>query len=97
MQSAELFVFWGGVQHGFNGFTHNPIDYAQKVKCPVLIMYGSRDRTIEKSDMETLYGNVNTPKNLVAFPNAGHELLVQADLQLWQKSITKFLNKVKQK
>ena len=92
---AELFVFWGGLQHGFNGFAHNPVDYAQKVKSPVLIMYGSRDRTIAQADIEALFQNFNTDKNLVAFPDAGHELLVKADRQLWKKNVREFLDNVK--
>jgi uncharacterized protein len=28
---AELIIFWGGVQHGFNAFAHNPVTYAAQV------------------------------------------------------------------
>lgn len=29
---AELAVFWGGIQHGFNAFSHNPVLYAEKIE-----------------------------------------------------------------
>ncbi|NJR40440.1 MAG: hypothetical protein HC781_18420 [Leptolyngbyaceae cyanobacterium CSU_1_4] len=32
--SAELIVFWGGVQLGIDGFNHNPVDYARSIDCP---------------------------------------------------------------
>ena len=39
---AHLLVFWGGWQHGFNGFEHNPVEYAGKVDCPALLLHGVR-------------------------------------------------------
>ena len=43
---AHLLVFWGGVQQGFNGFGHNPAEYARSVHCPVLLMHGDSDARI---------------------------------------------------
>lgn len=40
---AELLVFWGGLQHGFNGFAHRPVEYARSVRCPALALDGERD------------------------------------------------------
>jgi hypothetical protein len=40
--SAELLVFWGGRQWGFDGFEHNPSGYAASVHCPTLLMHGAR-------------------------------------------------------
>jgi uncharacterized protein len=41
--SAELLICWGGVQNGFNGFKHNPVDYAASVRCPILFLHGTAD------------------------------------------------------
>jgi uncharacterized protein len=35
---AGLLVFWGGAQHGFWAFGHNPTDYAKRINCPTLIL-----------------------------------------------------------
>jgi hypothetical protein len=43
---AELLVFWGGRQFGFNGFAHNPIRYAQALRCPALFQHGSKDNRV---------------------------------------------------
>ena len=41
--SAQLLVFWGGRQWGFNGFRHNPVDDAAALHCPALFMHGFDD------------------------------------------------------
>ena len=53
------------------------------------------DRTVNIADIEKLYGNINAAKNIVAFVDAGHELLVKADLQLWQENVGSFLDKLR--
>ena len=34
--------------------------------------------------------NLNTKKEWVIFPNAGHQLLVKVDRELWQDNVEKF-------
>jgi uncharacterized protein len=51
---TEMVVFWGGIQHGFNAFAHNPVDYASQVKCPTLLMYGKLDRWTPKAGHDLL-------------------------------------------
>jgi hypothetical protein len=41
--SAQLLVFWGGRQWGFDGFAHNPVQYAASLNCPSLFMHGAND------------------------------------------------------
>ena len=89
---GELMVFWGGIQHGFNGFTHNPLDYALKVNCPTLILQGELDSTVNSSEIRELYDNIDASKKLVNFRNGGHQVLVTVDSQLWQKSVSDFLD-----
>ncbi len=93
--TAELLVFWGGVQHGFNGFDHNPIDFAKAVRCPVLLIHGQRDQWMTVSQIQALFHNFPSPKQLVIAPNVGHELLVSANLSLWQQAIEEFLPQIK--
>ncbi len=88
---AELIVFWGGVRYGFNGFAHNPIDYAKEVNCPTLILQGSKDPTVSIEETEDLYFKINSLKKMVIFPEAGHQLLVTVDKEIWQQSVRDFL------
>src|SRR5436190_1124861 len=41
--AAQALVFWGGVQHGFNAFRLNPVEYARQVRCPSLVIAGRSD------------------------------------------------------
>ena len=91
---GELIVFWGGIQHKFNGFSHNPIDYAKAVNCPTLIFSGDRDPLVTVEEVQQIQNNVNSQNKLVVFPNAGHQLLVSIDRQLWQKNVTTFLKSI---
>ncbi len=89
--AGELVVFWGGIQHSFNGFSHNPIDYTKAVDCPTLIFSGDRDPLVEVDAVQEIHNNLNVPKKLVVFPNAGHQLLVKVDPKLWQQNVETLL------
>ncbi len=91
---AELVVFWGGVQHGFNGFVHNPVMDARQARCPVLLLYGKRDRWTTESEIDRIFNNFQGIKQKVVFPKAGHDLLVTADRKLWVQSIDRFLEQI---
>jgi alpha-beta hydrolase superfamily lysophospholipase len=92
---AELTVLWGSIQHGFNGFVHNPVDYASQVKCPTLILHGKLDKWTTESEIDRIYQNLRGTKQLSIFPNAGHDLLVTIDRDRWTQAIKMFLNSVK--
>jgi uncharacterized protein len=94
---TELIVFWGGIQHGFNGFAHNPVEYASQVKCPTLILQGKLDKWTTATEIDRIYENLRGSKQLSIFPTAGHDLLVTVDRERWKQSIDKFLKEVKHK
>jgi alpha-beta hydrolase superfamily lysophospholipase len=88
---SEVVLFWGGFQHGFNGFTHNPEDYARRVHCPTLVLHGRRDRWTTESAVQSILQNLKGPKQLVTFPQAGHELLMGVDRATWLRVTDQFL------
>ncbi|MGF1460166.1 MAG: alpha/beta hydrolase [Leptolyngbyaceae cyanobacterium] len=88
---AELLVFWGSIQHGYNAFSHNPAHYAKSVSTPTLILHGEKDRWTTLEEIKSLYQNLQGPKQLDVFPNAGHSLLVTVDQPRWTKTIDDFL------
>jgi uncharacterized protein len=92
---AELTVLWGSIQHRFNGFTHNPEDYASQVKCSTLILHGKLDKWTTGAEIDRIYQNLRGTKQLSIFPNAGHDLLVTVDRDRWTQAIKMFLNGVK--
>jgi uncharacterized protein len=90
--SAELLVFWGSVQQGFNGFTHNPADYARSVTCPTLLLHGDQDPRVTVEQNDAIFQNLAGPKQLVSFPGAGHETLVVDAPEAWEQYVTKFVH-----
>ena len=91
---AEATVFWGGVQHGFNGFAHNPVDFAHQVKCPTLLLHGRLDKWTTVAEIDRIYQNLPGMKQLSIFPNAGHNSLVKSDRNRWKQDMETFLSKV---
>lgn len=89
---AELIVFWGSIQHGVNGFAHNPVTYASQVKSPTLLMHGKLDKTTSMKEIDQIFNNLPNSKQLVIFPNTGHSLLVTVDKEYWKRSVDQFLN-----
>jgi uncharacterized protein len=94
---TELIIFWGGVQHGFNGFAHNPVQYASQVQCPTLILQGKLDKWTTATEIDRIYENLRGSKQLSIFPTAGHDLLVTIDRERWKQSIDRFLREVENK
>jgi uncharacterized protein len=91
---AQLLIFWGGLQHGVNGFGHNPIVFAKEVRCPALVLQGERDQWTSVAEVRSLVKNLRGPAKLVVFPNAGHHILVTVDRSRWRESVEPFLQSV---
>jgi alpha-beta hydrolase superfamily lysophospholipase len=89
---AEALVFWGGAQHGFNAFRHNPADYAQGVRCPVLLMHGTLDSRVKATDMQAIHDALPGKKALWSFAGVGHESYVNRRPAEWREQVEAFLD-----
>jgi alpha-beta hydrolase superfamily lysophospholipase len=93
---ARLLVFWGGVQHGFDAFEHNPVNYAQHVEIPTLIMHGGCDQRVRTSEAEAVASALTGPKSVHVFPDAGHEAYCSRCSEEWRELVRVFLkNQIK--
>jgi uncharacterized protein len=90
---AELLVFWGGVQHGMNGFAHNPMEDARGVKCPVLLMHGDQDKRVSLPEVQAVFANLPGWKQLEIFPDVGHESCHRTRPDLWSQFVAEFLDR----
>lgn len=95
--SAQLVIFWGGVQDGFDAFAHNPVEYAPSVKCPTLLMQGDRDPRVTLAQARSIFDQLGGPKEFVDFSGAGHESLIVADPQMWKERVARFLAAIQSK
>lgn len=88
---ANLLVFWGGVQNGFWGFSYKPEEYAKKVTCPALLLYGEKDEKVSRGEIDIIYENLHGKKHLKTFPLAGHEEYLVKYKDEWIAEIKTFL------
>lgn len=91
--SAELLVFWGGRQQGFNGFSHEPVCYATSLKGPALFMHGTRDPRATLPEGRRVCAAVPGVKVFKEFENAGHESYISIVPDEWKATVSNFLKK----
>jgi uncharacterized protein len=91
---AELLLFWGNVQNGFNFFSHNPVDYARSVNCPTLILHGEKDERVRLEEARTIASAMGTKARFVAFSGVPHMPIVDARPEQWRLEVSKFLAQV---
>ena len=88
---AALLVFWGGLQNNFWAFGHNPTEYAKKITCPTLLMYGKLDDKVSKTETDEIFANIQGSKQLKTYPLAGHENYLHKYEHEWKADVTSFL------
>jgi alpha-beta hydrolase superfamily lysophospholipase len=88
---AGLLVFWGGLQNNFWALGHNPTEYAKKINCPTLLLYGEQDKNISRQEIDEIYQNLNGTKTLKTYHLAGHENYLLKYKEQWTKDISEFL------
>jgi uncharacterized protein len=89
---AQLLLFWGGVQLGFNGFAHNPSEYAVTVKCPVLLLSGDKDPNVSTEQTAAIFKSLAGPKALHTFAGLAHEPYLGRHPAEWQAEVSQFLD-----
>jgi uncharacterized protein len=92
--SAELLVFWAGVQIGCNGFAHRPVDYAKSVACPALFLHGANDPRARIEDGRRVFAAIPGPKEFKEFPSVGHESIESRFPAEWKATVQEFLRNV---
>jgi pimeloyl-ACP methyl ester carboxylesterase len=88
---APLLVFWGGVQQGYSGFEHNPMDYARSVRCRTLVLHGATDPRVTLEQASELFENIAGEKRFVTFPGVGHEPYLAKEPDEWRTAVRDFL------
>jgi alpha-beta hydrolase superfamily lysophospholipase len=87
----RLLVFWGGVQNGFDGFAHNPVDYATKVSSPTLLLRGADDPTVTEAETLAILHALGGRKALHTFPDVGHDSSLAVVGPEWSAVVGPFL------
>ena len=88
---AEMLLFWGSVQNGFNFFSHNPVDYAYSVRCPTLILHGEQDQRVKLAEASGIAATMGDKASLVVYAGVPHMPIVNAQPEAWRRDVEKFL------
>jgi len=91
---AELLVFWGGRQWGFNGFAHNPVEYARSVDCPILLMHGTDDPRATLTEGHRVFDALPGQKYFRKFESVGHGAYASIYPEEWQAAVEKIIMRV---
>lgn len=68
-----------------------PIDFMQRVDCPVLLLGGDQDLHTPVSETKAMYAAASEPRELLIFNGAAHEDLLQFDSDLYESEVVRFL------
>jgi len=88
---AGILLFWGGIQNGFWGFSHNPAEYAKNINCPTLLLYGEKDKSVSQKEIKEIFANLKGPKKLTIYKKTGHENYLIKNKPEWIRNITAFI------
>ncbi len=96
LPGAEALVFWGGMQRGFNGFAHKPVDYAESLTCPALFMHGADDPRATLAEARRVYAAASGPKTFAEFDAVGHEEYVSKYPDDWRAEVADIIEAAEQ-
>jgi alpha-beta hydrolase superfamily lysophospholipase len=90
---AGLLTFWGGAINGFWAFGMRPKEFVKKIKCPVLLQWGKKDKGVTETEINELFKNIPSVKKFVVYENSGHENLCENEPDKWEDTVEAFLGK----
>lgn len=88
---ADLLLFYGSLQNGFNTFKHNPIEYAKSINTPTLLLHGAKDDRVTMQEIETIYNNLKGEKELIILEESAHENYLRHSKTDWKEAVSIFL------
>jgi hypothetical protein len=88
---AELLLFWGGRQWGFDPFAQHPADHAAAVRCPALVLHGARDPRVDPERARALARALGARGRFVLYPGVGHARIVEHRPRAWKRDVAAFL------
>jgi alpha-beta hydrolase superfamily lysophospholipase len=89
--TSHLLLFWGGAQHGYWAFGHNPIEYAAAVQCPALLISGGDDPWVLPDEARAVATRMHGPTRYVTIPKVGHEGAFPRSPDRWRGETAPFL------
>ncbi len=89
--AADAMVFWGAVQQGFAGASHDPVVYAESAGFPVLQLHGELDWRVTVNESRAVHAALAGPKRMHVFKGVGHAIYRAERPAQWQAVVEPFL------
>lgn len=89
--AAELLLFWGGRVNHFDAFSHNPRQYAAKIKTPTLVLHGEKDQRVTRREAEAVFAALRGKKSLRVFATGIHDPVAEVTEEQWLEAVNPFL------
>jgi alpha-beta hydrolase superfamily lysophospholipase len=90
--AADLLLFWGGVQQGFDARGFAPVEHARRVSIPTLLLVGARDPYVRRPEAEALAASLAGPRQLEIVPGLPHRRCILVDPARWRRVVAAFLD-----
>jgi alpha-beta hydrolase superfamily lysophospholipase len=89
---ADMLVFWGGVQQGFDAWKYRPIESAARIDRPTLLMNGDRDPWVRPEEARGIFEALRGPKKLKVFSGVGHDSCLRGRPDEWKRAVSELLD-----
>lgn len=95
---VQLATLWMGLENGFNGFGFKPIEFAEHIYSPTLLLCGGKDPHIPVSESQAIFDNIGSEtKTLHIFENSIHESYIKKYPEDWSDIVGSFLQGIEEK
>lgn len=84
---ADMLMIYGGLQNGFNAYSHKPTEYAKSISIPTLLMCGAEDKRVSKEETKVIFENLKGEKSLYFLKGLGHENYLWNGRKMWLKYV----------
>jgi alpha-beta hydrolase superfamily lysophospholipase len=91
---SPLLVFWGGWRQGFDGFAHNPVEYARRATTPALLIGGMEDPLVTPDETRSIADALGANGRLLMCPGVGHAPCLRGRPALWRATVSTFVDGV---
>jgi alpha-beta hydrolase superfamily lysophospholipase len=88
---ADMLMFYGGIQNGFNAYRHNPITYAEEIEIPTLLIYGAKDERVTLKETNDIFEALKGKKKLIILKDSAHQNYLINNEKVWFENIELFL------
>ncbi|HMP89607.1 MAG TPA: alpha/beta fold hydrolase [Kiritimatiellia bacterium] len=89
--AAEILLFWGSVQLGANGFSHDVRMYARNVNVPVFMIHGMHDNRASLQGANDVFSQLKGDRELMVMEKAGHVSPCTDDREKWKNGVRTFI------